>query len=81
MSTPLMADKKATLGDDLISALVVAQQDDHLVSTEELRNLIVTLVFAAFTDRRCPDCASELRRYVAYMSVTVPGVDHDRLLG
>jgi cytochrome P450 len=48
----LMADKKATPGDDLISALVVAQQDDRLVSTEELRNLIVTLVFAAHDSTR-----------------------------
>jgi len=48
----LMADKKATPGDDLISALVVAQEGDHLVSTEELRNLIVTLVFAAHDSTR-----------------------------
>jgi cytochrome P450 len=48
----LMTDKKAAPGDDLISALVVAQQSDGLVSMEELRNLIVTLVFAAHDTTR-----------------------------
>lgn len=49
----LMADKMATPADDLISALVVAQrEDDGRVSMEELRNLIVTLVFAAHDTTR-----------------------------
>lgn len=48
----LMADKQAAPGDDLISALVAAQREDNLVSSEELRNLIVTLVFAAHDSTR-----------------------------
>lgn len=49
----LMASKLTAPGDDLISALVVAQQqDDGLVSMEELRNLLVTLVFAAHDTTR-----------------------------
>ncbi|MDQ3790493.1 MAG: cytochrome P450, partial [Actinomycetota bacterium] len=49
----LMADKAASPGDDLISALVAAQrEDDGRVSAEELRNLIVTLVFAAHDTTR-----------------------------
>jgi cytochrome P450 len=48
----LMADKKKTPGDDLISALVAAQSDDQLVTGEELRNLIVTSVFAAHDTTR-----------------------------
>jgi cytochrome P450 len=49
----LMADKSASPTDDLISALVTAQhEDDDRVSVEELRNLIVTLVFAAHDTTR-----------------------------
>jgi cytochrome P450 len=48
----LMTDKKATPGEDLISALVAVQQEDDAVSWEELRNLIVTLVFAAHDTTR-----------------------------
>lgn len=49
----LMADKSASPADDLISALVVARQEDNgRVSVEELRNLIVTLVFAAHDTTR-----------------------------
>jgi cytochrome P450 len=49
----LMADKSASPSDDLISALVAAQREDNgRVSMEELRNLIVTLVFAAHDTTR-----------------------------
>ncbi|GAB3451277.1 cytochrome P450 [Actinophytocola sediminis] len=49
----LMADKRKTPGEDLISALVAAAAaDDSLASEEELRNLIVTLVFAAHDTTR-----------------------------
>lgn len=46
----LMADKLTTPGADLISALVAARPAE--VSTEELRNLIVTTVFAAHDTTR-----------------------------
>ena len=48
----LIADKRAMPGEDLISALVLAQGDDDLVSMAELRNLIVALVFAAHDTTR-----------------------------
>lgn len=48
----LMHDKKNLPSNDLISALVLAQQADGLVSWEELRNLIVTLVFGAHDTTR-----------------------------
>jgi cytochrome P450 len=48
----LMAAKRAAPGDDLISALVIAHRDDPVISTEELRNLIVTSVFAAHDTTR-----------------------------
>ena len=49
----LMAHKAAAPADDLISALVTAQrEDDGGVSMEELRNLIVTMVFAAHDTTR-----------------------------
>jgi cytochrome P450 len=49
----LMADKAASPTDDLISALVAAQREDNgRVSTAELRNLIVTMVFAAHDTTR-----------------------------
>jgi cytochrome P450 len=48
----LMADKRAAPGDDLISALMVNQRNDGLVSVAELRNLLVTLVFAAHDTTR-----------------------------
>lgn len=48
----LMTDKRANPGDDLISALLTAQHDDGPVSEEEVRNLIVTLVFAAHDSTR-----------------------------
>ncbi len=43
----LIADKAKAPGDDLISVLVTAQQAEGQVSAAELRNLLVTLVFAA----------------------------------
>ena len=48
----LMAEKKANPGEDLISALVAARSDDSGVSAEELRNLLVTLVFGAHDSTR-----------------------------
>jgi cytochrome P450 len=45
-------DKAKAPTDDLISALVTAQRADGLVGEEELRNLIVTLVFAAHDNTR-----------------------------
>lgn len=48
----LMADKAAAPGEDLISALVTAQRTDGLVSMADLRNLVVTLVFAAHDTTR-----------------------------
>jgi len=48
----LMNDKKTTPTDDLISALVATQQAEGRVSREELRNLIVTLVFGAHDTTR-----------------------------
>jgi cytochrome P450 len=48
----LMNDKKTTRGDDLISALLAAQQAEGRVSRDELRNLIVTLVFGAHDNTR-----------------------------
>src|SRR5262249_39202077 len=48
-----MTAKKATPGGtDLISALVAVQQTEGRVSWDELRNLIVTLVFAAHDNTR-----------------------------
>lgn len=43
----LMEEKAKDPGDDMISTLVVAQRAEDQVSEEELRNLLVTLVFAA----------------------------------
>ncbi|MFD7558774.1 cytochrome P450 [Streptomyces sp. NPDC059835] len=48
----LMADKLATPTDDLISALVTTRRADGDVSHEELKNLIVTMVFAAHDTTR-----------------------------
>jgi cytochrome P450 len=48
----LMNEKKARPGDDLMSTLVTLQAADGEVSTEELRNLLVTLVFAAHDTTR-----------------------------
>ena len=50
--TQLMADKAARPGDDLISALVAVQRAENLVTEDELRNLIVTMVFAAHDTTR-----------------------------
>jgi cytochrome P450 len=47
-----MAEKAANPGDDLISALVVAQRAEPTVSSDELRNLVVTMVFAAHDTTR-----------------------------
>jgi cytochrome P450 len=44
--------RRAEPGDDLISALVRAQQAEEKISEEELRNLVVTLVFAAHDTTR-----------------------------
>jgi len=43
----LIEEKSAKPGDDLISTLVTAQRAEGQVSEDELRNLLVTLVFAA----------------------------------
>lgn len=43
----LMDEKARNPGDDLISTLVTAQRTEGTVSEDELRNLLVTLVFAA----------------------------------
>jgi cytochrome P450 len=48
----LLHDKMAAPADDLISALLSVQQAEDRVSGEELRNLIVTLVFAAHDTTR-----------------------------
>jgi cytochrome P450 len=48
----LLDKKKAAPGQDLISALVTANEAETLVSREELRNLIVTLVFGAHDSTR-----------------------------
>jgi len=48
----LMNDKRTTPADDLISAMLAAQQAEGRVSTDELRNLIVTLVFGAHDNTR-----------------------------
>ncbi|MDX3190786.1 cytochrome P450 [Streptomyces sp. MN03-5084-2B] len=48
----LVARKSAEPAGDLISALVAAQRDDPLVSPAELRNLIITTVFAAHDTTR-----------------------------
>src|SRR5262249_14696219 len=48
----LMTAKKAAPGTDLISTLVTAQQAEGRVSWDELRNLLVTLVFAAHDTTR-----------------------------
>jgi cytochrome P450 len=48
----LMAEKAADPTDDLISALVTTQRSDGDVSHEELKNLIVTMVFAAHDTTR-----------------------------
>jgi hypothetical protein len=52
-----------------------------LWSMPELQELLDEGLIDQFTDRRCPDCASDLRRCVAYMSVMAPRADHGRLLG
>jgi transposase InsO family protein len=48
---------------------------------DQLQDLLDEWLISAFTDRRCPDCTSDLRRCVAYMSVMAPRADHGRLLG
>jgi cytochrome P450 len=48
----LVRSKRDDPADDLISALVAAQAEDGRVSQEELRNLLVTLVFAAHDTTR-----------------------------
>jgi cytochrome P450 len=48
----LIEDKAKAPADDLISALVTIQRADGVVSEDELRNLIVTLVFAAHDTTR-----------------------------
>lgn len=45
--TSLIEEKARNPGDDLISTLVTAQRTEGQVSEDELRNLLVTLVFAA----------------------------------
>ncbi|MDT0615369.1 cytochrome P450 [Streptomyces lancefieldiae] len=48
----LMADKAAHPGDDLVSALVAARNTEGDVTEDELRNLVVTMVFAAHDTTR-----------------------------
>lgn len=48
----LMAQKRRRPTDDLMSALLAVQRAEHRVSTDELRNLLVTLVFAAHDSTR-----------------------------
>ena len=48
----LIEEKKARPAPDLISALVAAQQAEGQVSPDELRNLVVTLVFGAHDSTR-----------------------------
>jgi cytochrome P450 len=48
----LMAQRRTAPDGDLLSALVAAQRDDPLISTDEVRNLIVTMVFAAHDTTR-----------------------------
>lgn len=48
----LMTEKRRKPADDLISALLAVQRTEHRVSTDELRNLLVTLVFAAHDSTR-----------------------------
>lgn len=48
----LMNDKAQRPGDDLISALVAAQRAEGSVTRDELRNLVVTMVFAAHDTTR-----------------------------
>jgi cytochrome P450 len=48
----LMAEKKVNPGNDLISLLVTVRREEDQVSEEELRNLIITLVFAAHDTTR-----------------------------
>jgi cytochrome P450 len=55
----LIKGKKTTPADDLISALVAAQQAEGGVSEDDLRNIIVTLVFAAH-DTTCYQFANAM---------------------
>jgi cytochrome P450 len=48
----LIEDKAKAPADDLISAMVTAQRADGQVSEDELRNLIVTLIFGAHDNTR-----------------------------
>lgn len=48
----LIRSKTEAPGDDLVSAMIAAQQVEHLVSEEELRNLLVSLVFGAHDTTR-----------------------------
>jgi cytochrome P450 len=48
----LIEAKAKAPADDLISALVTAQRADGLVSADELRNLIITLIFGAHDNTR-----------------------------
>ncbi|MFF3403046.1 cytochrome P450 [Streptomyces sp. NPDC002659] len=48
----LITRRTAQPGDDFISALVAARQDDHL-SEDELRNLVLTLIFAGHDQVTC----------------------------
>ena len=42
----LIADRRARLGNDLVSRLVAAEEDGDRLSTDELRNMVVTTLFA-----------------------------------
>jgi cytochrome P450 len=55
----LMTAKKAAPRDDLISRLVTVQQAEGRVTWDELRNLVVTLVFAAH-DNSCHQLANAM---------------------
>ncbi|MEU8274490.1 cytochrome P450 [Microbispora bryophytorum] len=55
----LMEEKANNPGDDLISTLVTAQRAEGQVTEDELRNLLVTLVFAAH-DTTCHQLSSAM---------------------
>ena len=61
----LMTAKQATPDDDLISRLVAVQQAEGRVTWDELRNLLVTLVFAAH-DNSCHQFANAMVAFARY---------------
>ncbi|MFC7310312.1 cytochrome P450 [Streptomyces monticola] len=61
----LMAEKAANPGDDLISALVAVRNTEGDVTPDELRNLVVTMVFAAHDTTRL-QLANAMATFVEY---------------